>query len=140
MPGPVVEFAGAADIGRLKALDSHIEPAWVERCVAAGEYLVAREGGDIAGFLRFTWFWRTMPYMELIMVRAERRRGGIGSRMLAAWETAMRAEGAELVITSSMADEPEPQAWHRRNGFAESGELTFGHLQTTPEVFFVKRL
>lgn len=136
----VVEFATAGDIGRLKALDAHIEPAWVERCVADGEYVVAREAGDIAGFLRFTWFWRTMPYMELIMVRAERRRAGVGSRMLAVWEGAMRAQGAELVITSSMADEPDPQAWHRRNGFSESGELTFGHLQPTPEVFFVKRL
>lgn len=140
MGEPVVEVAGPADIARLTALDAHIDPAWVARCVAAGEYFVAREAGDIVGFLRFTWFWRTMPYMELIMIQEGRRRERIGSRLLAAWETAMRGEGAELVITSSMADEPDPQAWHRRNGFSESGELTFGHLQTTPEVFFVKRL
>ena len=140
MAGLVVERAGPADAERLTVLDAHIASAWVRRCLASGEYFVAREAGDIVGFLRFTWFWRTMPYMELIMVRADRRRGGIGSRMLAAWETAMRAEGAELVITSSMADEPEPQAWHRRNGFSESGELTFGHVQPTPEVFFFKPL
>lgn len=52
----------------------------------------------------------------------------------------MREAGASLVMTSSMADEPEPQAWHRRNGFVESGSLTFGRLQPTPEVFFVKPL
>lgn len=136
----VVERAGPADIAPLKALDPHVHPSWVERCVAAGEYVVAHEAGDIVGFLRFAWFWRTMPYMELIQVREDRRRDGIGSRLLGAWEAAMRAEGAELLITSSMADEPEPQAWRRRNGFKESGELTFGHLQPTPEVFFVKRL
>jgi hypothetical protein len=36
--------------------------------------------------------------------------------------------------------EPEPQAWHRRNGFVEAGALTFGKLEPTPEVFFVKDL
>lgn len=140
MPEPVVERAGPADVEPLKALDAHIDPSWVERCVAAGEYVVAREAGDIVGFIRFSWFWREMPYMELIMVREDRRRDGIGSRLLGAWESAMRAEGAELVITSSMTDEPDPQAWHRRNGFVESGALTFGHLQPTPQVFFVKPL
>jgi GNAT superfamily N-acetyltransferase len=137
---PTVERAQPADAERLTTLDAHIEPAWVRRCIATGEYFVAREAGEIVGFLRYAWFWRAMPYMELIHVREERRRDGVGSRLVAAWATAMRAEGAELLITSSMSDELEPQAWHRRNGFVESGELTFGHLQPTPEVFFVKRL
>ncbi|MCC7268907.1 MAG: GNAT family N-acetyltransferase [Caulobacteraceae bacterium] len=138
MADRLVERAGPADAEALSALDRHIDPAWVRRCLAAGEYFVAREAGEIVGFLRFTWFWRTMPYMELIQVREDRRRDGIGSRLVAAWETAMRAAGAELLITSSMSDEPGPQVWHRRNGFSESGELTFGRLQQTPEVFFVK--
>ncbi|HXC55881.1 MAG TPA: GNAT family N-acetyltransferase [Rhizomicrobium sp.] len=133
-----IALAGRAHRDWLLAEDTHIPPACVERCIAAGEYLVAMVDGAPAGFLRFSWFWRAIPYMEL--VRATPRNRGIGTALFAAWETAMRAAGAKLLMTSSMSDEPEPQAWHRRNGFVESGSLTFGALQTTAEVFFVKPL
>jgi len=138
----VIEIAPATPSDRdwLIALDSHIPKGWVDRCIAAGEYLIARVGGERHGFLRFTWFWRTVPYMELIRVIDTERRKGIGTALFQRWESDMRAKGAELLMTSSMSDEPEPQTWHRRNGFAESGSLAFGHLQPTPEVFFVKRI
>ena len=124
----------------LAARDDHIMPAWVAHGIARGEYLIARVDGARVGFLRFAWFWRAIPYMELIRVTDSEQRKGIGTALVRRWEANMRAKGAELLMTSSMSDEPEPQAWHRRNGFVESGGLTFGHLQATPEVFFVKRL
>jgi len=132
--------ASPADRDWLLAEDNHIPAAWVDRCIVAGEYLIARVNGERRGFLRFSWFWRAIPYMELIRVAETEQRKGIGTALLRRWESDMRAKGAELLMTSSMSDEPEPQAWHRRNGFVESGSLTFRHMQTTPEVFFVKKL
>ncbi len=136
----VIDIAPAtpADRDWLLAQDSHIPADAVDRCIASSEYLIARIGGERRGFLRFTWFWRTIPYME--MIRAIDRRKGIGTALFKRWESDVRARCAELLMTSSMSDELEPQAWHRRNGFVESGSLIFGHLQPTPEVFFVKRL
>ena len=135
-----VSSAAAVDRDWLAAEDAHIPADWVARCIEAGEYLIARVGGTRAGFLRYAWFWRTIPYMELIRVAETSRRRGIGTALFRRWEGDMRAGGARLLTTSSMSDEPEPQAWHRRNGFVASGSLTFGHLQETPEVFFVKTL
>jgi len=43
-------------------------------------------------------------------------------------------------MTSAMEDEPKPQKWHERNGFKKSGELTFGKVQNTKEIFFIKDL
>lgn len=60
--------------------------------------------------------------------------------MFSFWEREMRRENYKVLMTSSQENEPEPQAWHRRNGFAESGQLTFGQQQTVPEIFFVKDL
>ncbi|MCT7375829.1 GNAT family N-acetyltransferase [Chelativorans salis] len=137
-----IEVIAASDenIPWLIASDRHVSEAWVRRCVSLGEYLIARQDSSPIGFLRFSWFWGTIPYMDLIYVLPDNQRRGAGTALLQVWEEAMRERGARLLMTSSMSDEPEPQAWHRRNGFKVSGKLTFGNLQPVPEVFFIKPL
>lgn len=132
--------ASAADVDWLIEQDEHVSADWTVRCVALKEYFVAVEGDVRRGFLRFSRFWGRIPYLEMIQVDPAWRGVGIGYGLLQAWEEAMRAEGASLLMTSAMSDEPDPQAWHRMNGYERSGELTFGALQATPEVFFVKTL
>lgn len=134
----IVEQANAGDQAWLRAHDRHIPAVWVDRCVRDREYLIARSGGAAAGFLRFTWFWRSIPYMELIHVVEDRRRSGVGTALVALWEAQMRAAGARLLMTSCMADELAPQAWHRRNGFQDCGDLRFGLVQPEAELFLVK--
>lgn len=134
-----IATASAEDIGWLTAHE-HVPEDWIRRCVSHEEYLIARAAARPLGFLRFSWFWGAIPYMDLIYVLADARRQGVGSALFRSWEETMRRKGAKLLMTSSMSDEPEPQAWHRRNGFADSGSLTFGKLQEVPEAFFVKPL
>jgi GNAT superfamily N-acetyltransferase len=124
----------------LVAHDQHVPESWARRCISLGEYFVAELDGIPVGFLRFSWFWGTIPYMEMIQVLPEQRHSGIGRALVEQWETAMRDEGATLLMTSSVSDESKPQAWHRKNGFREAGRITFGRLQATPEVFFIKDL
>ncbi|WP_027682651.1 GNAT family N-acetyltransferase [Rhizobium leguminosarum] len=135
-----VARAGRADIGWLVREDASAGEAWVSRCVALGEYLVAREAGEIVGFLRFSRFWGRVPYMEMIRVLPEHRRSGVGTALFLAWEEAMRGDGARLLMTSSECDESRPQDWHRRNGFSETGAIELPGLQSVPEVFFIKRI
>ncbi|RFB87741.1 GNAT family N-acetyltransferase [Rhizobium leguminosarum bv. trifolii] len=138
----MVEVASAsqADIDWLAREDASLGKAWVSRCVALGEYLIAREAGKIVGFLRFSRFWGRVPYMEMIRVLPGHRRSGVGTAMFLAWEAAMHGEGAHLLMTSSECDESRPQDWHRRNGFIEAGAIELPGLQSVPEVFFIKRL
>ncbi|MBX4959822.1 GNAT family N-acetyltransferase [Rhizobium lentis] len=138
----MVEVASAsqADIDWLAREDASAGKAWVLRCVALGEYLIAKEGGEIVGFLRFSRFWGRVPYMEMIRVLPGYRRSGVGTALFFAWEAAMRGEGARLLMTSSECDESRPQDWHRRNGFTETGAVELPGLQSVPEVFFIKRI
>ncbi|ULR44458.1 GNAT family N-acetyltransferase [Rhizobium sp. K102] len=138
----MVEVASAsqAEIDWLVHEDASAGRAWVSRCVALGEYLVAREDGEIVGFLRFSRFWGRVPYMEMIRVPPGHRRSGVGTALFLAWEAAMRGEGARLLMTSSECDESRPQDWHRRNGFIETGAIELPGLQLVPEVFFIKRI
>lgn len=142
MAGEIVQVgsAEAADIPWLLDVDRHVPEPWVRRCVSLDEYLIARAGDAAVGFLRHSLFWGQIPFMDVIHVDAERRRLGVGSAMFQAWQEKMRSRGARVLMTSSMEDEPEPQAWHRRNGFEPSGALTFGPAQQTPELFFIKAL
>jgi GNAT superfamily N-acetyltransferase len=133
-----VALAQSKHVIWLVAHDRHVYENWVRRCISLGEYFVAELDGTPVGFLRFSWFWGTVPYMEMIQVAPERRQSGIGRALVAHWEAAMREKGATLLMASSVSDEPEPQAWHRKNGFWEAGRITFGSLQPIPEVFFIK--
>ncbi|PCJ56871.1 MAG: GNAT family N-acetyltransferase [Candidatus Hydrogenedentota bacterium] len=135
-----VELAVQSDYKWLKENDSHVDAAWVQRCIQLKEYYVACFDGKRRGFLRFGFFWGIIPYMDMIGVDEDVQRSGLGTAMFNRWENDMREKGAKILMTSSMSNEPEPQAWHRHNGFKESGQITFGSFQTTPEVFLVKEL
>lgn len=135
-----VARAGQADIEWLVREDASAGEAWVSRCVALGEYLVARQAGEIVGFLRFSRFWGRVPYMEMIRVVTRHRRSGVGTVLFHAWEEAMRGDGARLLMTSCECDESRPQDWHRRNGFSETGAIELPGLQSVPEVFFIKKI
>ena len=124
----------------LAAHDPDVPETRVRRCITNEEYLIALEDGEPVGLLRFSWFWGRLPYMEMIYVAPKMRRQGVGSALNAAWEEKMAAEGATTLMTSCLSDEPEPRAWHGRNGYFESGRLIFGKIQAGPEVFFLKEL
>ncbi|PLP61372.1 N-acetyltransferase [Mesorhizobium loti] len=124
----------------LLAHDRHVSEQWAKRSLSLGEYIIAEQQGEPVGFLRFSRFWGTIPFLDLIMVVPDRQRSGIGTALFQHWEAAMQEEGATLLMTSSQSDEAEPQAWHRRNGFRDAGRISFGHLQSVPEVFLVKDL
>jgi L-amino acid N-acyltransferase YncA len=70
----------------------------------------------------------------------EERRRGIGKALLAFVERAASDAGWDVVYSSSDADEPEPQAWHRHVGFEECGFFAGHNPGGVGEVFFRKRL
>lgn len=141
-----VRPAGTGDLEWLKANDVHAKTdlfpdwEWVRRCIEQRLYLIAVADGTKRGFLRFSLHWGAIPYMDMIGVDDEFQRAGIGTMLLRRWEEDMKAMGAKIVMTSCMSDEPEPRAWHERNGYRECGSVTFGKLQTVPEVFMEKEL
>lgn len=135
-----IRYASHQHLGWLAQHDSHIQEMWRLRCLKHQEYVVAELGDEPVGFLRFSWFWGHIPYMDMIQVLPKYRRSGAGTALFTYWEKAMHSQGAELLMTSSVQDELEPQAWHRRNGFHPAGSVTFAPLQTVPELFLVKPL
>lgn len=99
------------------------------------DVIIAEWTGKRVGYVRLEYLWSLVPYIALIRVLPEYRRQGIGKALLRFIETFLRDAGHEALYSSSQADEPEPQAWHRYMGFEECGFIA-GINNGVGEVFF----
>ena len=108
--------------------------------IESSEVIVAEEDGVVCGCLVLTFIWPTLPYMNLIRVRAGFRNRGVGTAMLKHTEEWLRSLDHEVLLSSSQVDESEPQDWHRKRGFTECGILTSVNSGKVGEVFFRKEL
>ena len=133
------KYANGDDLGWLLNEDI-ITEEWAKRCIRYKEYVIAIENESRVGFLRYSLFWGKFPYMDMIWVLPGYQRQGVGTALFDFWEQEMKQQDHKLLMTSSEKNEPEPQTWHIRNGFVQSGELTFGQQQAVPEIFFIKDL
>jgi GNAT superfamily N-acetyltransferase len=141
--GLVVSFATAADEEWLIRSDSnrYTSQHLVGKKIARKEYIVARSRGDIVGYIRFSHFWSFIPMIDIIAVDESLRRKGIGRALLGFLEEHARDIGCAIILSSSQADEPEPQACHRAVGFKDAGAIVdLAPLQDVPEIMFVKRV
>jgi GNAT superfamily N-acetyltransferase len=120
--------------------DGHLPPEIVLRKIEAHEVLIAEVRGQPKGYLRLEYLWSSVPYIALIFVSPEQRRQGVGRALLADLEARLRAQGHAALYSSSQADEPEPQAWHRHMGFEECGFIAGINGNGVGEVFFRKGL
>lgn len=120
------------------AQDGYVGEDRVGRQIAAGEVWIAEAAAVPVGYLRLEYLWGRIPYIALIRVLPEHRGRGTGRALLAAAEQHASAEGHPWLYSSSQADEPEPQAWHRHMGFAECGFLAGVNEGGIGEVFFRK--
>jgi len=112
----------------------------VRRKIEDGAVFIAERSGERVGYLRLEYLWTKLPYIELIRVLEPHRRVGVGRALLAFVEVDAAAGGHAVLYSSSQADEPEPQAWHRRMGFEECGILAGINEGGVGEVFFRKAL
>lgn len=147
--GPLIRTDGNATV-RPASLDdlefvsrvgnSKIPTEVARRKIECHEVVVAERDGESVGFLRLEYLWSKIPYVAAIWVLEEHRRHGVGRAMLDYVEALLREQGHEMLYSSSQADEPEPQAWHRHVGFEECGVIAGINQGGIGEVFFRKGL
>jgi N-acetylglutamate synthase-like GNAT family acetyltransferase len=140
--GISVRQATSTDIDWLVAHElPHMTRDRITAKVVAREYLVASSAAGLLGLLRFSHLWSAVPFIELIFVEPDRRMEGVGKALLQAMEHWARENGDGLVMSSSQADEPEAQGWHRQVGFRDAGVINDLHpFQDVAEVLFAKNL
>src|SRR5437868_10058697 len=102
--------------------------AKIRRVTASGwPFLVAEEGGDLAGYAYATQFRDRAAYRftaeDSIYVHSERMGRGIGSALLEALMESCSARGFRMIIAVIGGAEPASIALHSKSGFREVGRL-----------------
>lgn len=120
--------------------DGYVAPDVLRRKIAAGEVFIAESEGMAAGYLRLELLWSSIPYIALIRVNEPVRRRGVGRALVQFVERQLLARGHSVLYSSSQANEPEPQAWHRTLGFKECGIIAGINRGDIGEIFFRKQL
>lgn len=93
------------------------------RSIVTGGMLVARRDDDIVGFVQFgveSGAYETdvrKGLVENLFVDPAHRDSGVGSILLDAAESALAADGAEVVVLDVMADNERARRFYHRHGY-----------------------
>lgn len=134
-----VKLAEMKDNRRIANLDRHIPPARLDECIEQGQVYVLEDTEDsVFGMLRYSLFWQTIPFLDLIYLHESCRGNGYGTEMMRKWECDMKACGYRYVMTSTQADET---AWlfYEKLGYRRVGGF-FPPDQDAEEWMYLKEL
>ena len=134
----IIELAGSKDIQTIAKLDSHIPLSRLEDCIRNGQLYVLKDCQTVVGILRYSLFWQTIPFLDLLYLEEAYRGRGFGTEMMREWEKAMALRGHKYVMTSTQADE---DAWrfYEKLGYKKVGGF-FPPEQDAEELMYLKQL
>ena len=104
------------------------------------ECFVLSVDSNLAGYLRLEFLWSLVPFIALILIKERYQKKGYSRDLLGFVEKTLKNRGYEVLFSSSQADEPTPQAWHRHIGFEECGVINGINEGGVGEIFFRKKL
>lgn len=132
-----IEFASLQDLLGIIEMDDSIDSELMEEKIQRQEILVAKEVKGIVALLRYSLFWDNTPFINLLLVKEEKRKEGIGTNLIQKWESEMKEKGYERVMTSSQSDETA-QVFFKKLKYKEIGSFEFPEQE--PELLFLKEL
>lgn len=118
--------------------DSHIHPDRLEECIRHGRVNVLHSGGQIFGILRYSLFWQSIPFLDLLFIDEAFRGNGWGSKMMADWEKNMKELGYPYVLLSTQEDETA-KFFYEKLGYRRIGAF-LPPEQDADEIMYLKEL
>ncbi|MBE6651329.1 MAG: GNAT family N-acetyltransferase [Ruminococcaceae bacterium] len=146
----IIELGQCKDKKKIAKIDSHIAPPRLGECIWNGQVYVLKDdsiknGGQnhrlkdpVVGVLRYSLFWQTIPFLDLLCIDEAYRNCGFGTKMMSKWEETMSIMGYKYVMTSTQADE---DAWkfYEKLGYYKVGGF-FPPEQEAEEWIYMKKL
>ena len=146
----IIELAQSKDKQKIAKLDHHIPSSRLGECIWNQQVYVLKDdsiknGGQnhrlkdpVVGVLRYSLFWQTIPFLDLLYIDEAYRGKGYGTEMMFKWEETMKRWGYKYVMTSTQADE---EAWrfYEKLGYQKAGGF-FPPEQDAEEWMYVKKL
>lgn len=136
-----IRFANPSDFKTIRLFDPHsqyIDKEKIRNKIKQREIIIAQDKDKIVGIIKFSYFWQTRPYLDLIFIDPKCRKTGLSKKLLDFLIKHLVKNGYSYLFSSSEKQEPTAQAWHKHMGFKEMGELRDINLphDATTEIFF----
>lgn len=136
-----IRYVEKADHDFWFTLDRHLsEDAFLYKVEQRMGYILRAENEPIA-LLRYSLFWDSIPFCNLLYVKETMQRQGYGRSLMEHWESDMKARGYDLVMTSTQTDE-EAQHFYRALGYQDCGSLIlpFPGYEQPAELIMAKQI
>jgi ribosomal protein S18 acetylase RimI-like enzyme len=117
-----IRTAFPADLEGVRQYDRHIPVNRLSDCIRRGLVDVLVEDGRIVGVLRWSLFWQSLPFLDLIYLDESLRGQGWGTSMMAHWEKNMTAQGYQDVMLSTQSDE-NSKFFYEKLGYRRCGSF-----------------
>lgn len=134
----MIVTAEPKDKAQILKYDRHVPEARLEVCIREGQLTVLKDGGKIIGVLRWSLFWQTIPFLDLLYIDEAYQGRGHGRQMMAHWEEAMAVQGYKHVILSTQADETA-KFFYEKMGYRRIGAF-LPPEQEADELMYLKEL
>ena len=145
-----IELAKSKDKQKIAMLDTHISALLLDECIRKCHIYVLKDNSikngsrnhcpedTVVGVLRYSLFWQTIPFLDLLYIDEAYRNQGFGTAMMHQWEKEMATCGYKYVMTSTQSDE---KAWrfYEKLGYRKTGGF-FPPEQEAEEWMYLKRL
>jgi len=70
--------------------DHHIDSVMPKRKIDAKEIAIAQSDSKLIGWLRYGFFWDSIPFMNMRVIEEEYRSKGVGKKLVQYWEKEMK--------------------------------------------------
>ena len=146
----IIELAQGKDKQKIAKLDSHIPSFRLDACIGDRQVYVLKNDSvknvgrnhhrkePVVGVLRYSLFWQTIPFLDLLYIEEAYRNRGFGTQMMSKWESVMATRGYKYVMTSTQGDE---NAWqfYEKLGYRKAGRF-FPPEQEAEEWIYIKEI
>lgn len=129
--------AHRGDLDLILTYDRHICREEAEFSVRRSRMFIAEEKKEFCGWLRYSLFWDSVPFMNMLFVLEEARGKAFGRRLVTYWEDEMRNQAYKIVMTSTASDEYAQHFYHTLGYQAVGGFMPDGEAY---EIILSKRL
>jgi ribosomal protein S18 acetylase RimI-like enzyme len=117
-----ITYATEAEYEYLVEHDQDVSGEVIRRKIGQREFILAWEAGKPVGWLRFNYFWDTVPFMTMLFIEEPYRGKGYASEMIRFWEEELRGQRYQRVMTSTMSNETA-QHLYRKLGYRDCGAV-----------------
>ena len=126
---PDVRGATLADIHAIQDIDGSLdqrasEESVLRHAIEGGRVVVAADGDEVSGYLRWEWLWDHIPLCIFVRVRPPHQRAGAGRALYAHVEVALARRGCDFWLSSTEETNDRSLRFHRALGFRLIGALS----------------